>query len=109
MNQMPQQRSLHPSFRLHPFVDPPATAGGSDLLNAQSLVFDRLVCGVAFEASAAEAALITRAEFGARLLAQFNLTTPAARERRAADELRAARLAHGRPAQGGRDEDGELS
>src|SRR5947209_8938280 len=78
--QFPRPLLLHPSsFRLHPFL--------------------RLARGEAFEARATQAALVARAEFGARLLTQFNLTTPAARERRAADEVRAARLARRRLAQ----------
>src|SRR5437868_8553921 len=97
---MKAQASPHPSFIIPQSscpVRPPCRAGF------------RLARGEAFEARAAQTALVTRAQLRPSLLTQFNLTTPAARERRAADELAAARLARRRLAPGRRDEGGELS
>jgi hypothetical protein len=52
--------------------------------------------GEAFEAGAAQAALVACAEFVARRFAQIHFGAPAAGELRAALEARAARLAAGR-------------
>src|ERR1043165_5028278 len=67
-----------------------------------------LARGEAFEARAAEASFEARAQLGARLVAQLHFITPAARERRAADELDAAGLARRRLAQRRRDERGQI-